>query len=288
MIGKAFCHGAATIVNGIALGKGAAYGIALETTAEVELTDEPDIFNVKIVGDENEKPLLSEHCVKNVLKKFDLLSQHGAKITTRSDIPISRGLKSSSASANAIVLAVYRALDRDYTDLDIINLGIDAAFSSKVTLTGAFDDACAAYFGNVVVTDNNKRKILAQYPIEEDYEVIIHVPQEKIRKNEVDISKLKGIEFPLKVAHDLALNKNYQSGILINGLAYSNAMELDNSIALLALDAGAVTAGISGTGPATVILSLPDDKDNIISAIESDGDVICTKINREKAGILND
>ena len=39
MQGKAFCHGAATIINGIALGKGAAFGIALKTEAEVVLSD---------------------------------------------------------------------------------------------------------------------------------------------------------------------------------------------------------------------------------------------------------
>ena len=142
------------------------------------------------------------------------------------------------------------------------------------------------YFGYVVVTNNVDREILAQYSIEENYDVIIHVPEEKIRKTDVDTTKLKGIEFPLKIAHDLALKKNYQAGILINGLAYSAAMELDNNIALKALNAGAVTAGISGTGPATVILSAPEDKDNIISAIDSQGHVICTKINHEKAGII--
>ena len=136
------------------------------------------------------------------------------------------------------------------------------------------------------MTNNVDREILAQYSIEENYDVIIHVPEEKIRKTDVDTTKLKGIEFPLKIAHDLALKKNYQAGILINGLAYSAAMELDNNIALKALNAGAVTAGISGTGPATVILSAPEDKDNIISAIDSQGHVICTKINHEKAGII--
>ena len=134
------------------------------------------------------------------------------------------------------------------------------------------------------MTNNVDREILAQYSIEENYDVIIHVPEEKIRKTDVDTTKLKGIEFPLNIAHDLALKKNYQAFILINVLAYRSEME--NNIALKALNAGAVTAGISGTGPATVILSAPEDKDNIISAIDSQGHVICTKINHEKAGII--
>lgn len=283
MEGSAFCHGAATIVNGIALGKGAAYGISLKTVAEVKLTDEPNVFAVKIVNDEAESPLLAENCIKDVLTKFGLLSEHGANITTSSDIPISRGLKSSSAAANAIVLATYMALGKPYSDLEIINIGIEAAFKSKVTLTGAFDDACAAYFGNVVVTNNTDRKILSQYPIEEDYDVIIYVPTEKIRKTEIDTGKLKGIEHALELAHDYALKNNYQAGILINGLAYSTAMGLNNDIALKALEAGAVTAGITGTGPATVILAEHDNRDRIITSIGGGDNIICTKINRDKA-----
>ena len=46
MTGKAvaIAHGAATIVNAIALGKGAAFGVDLWTKAEVKLTDEPGVI----------------------------------------------------------------------------------------------------------------------------------------------------------------------------------------------------------------------------------------------------
>lgn len=285
MEGNAYCYGAATIVNGIATGKGAAFGIGLKTSAKVVLTSEPTIFEVTIEGDITENPALAQCCVKGVLNKFGLDSEHGAKIITNSNIPISRGLKSSSAAANAIVLATFRALDEDYKDLEVINLGIDAALAAKVSITGAFDDACATYFGNVVITDNLKRKILNQYSIDKEYDVIIHVPSEKIKKTDVDTDRLEGIKTAIEVAHNLAKNKNFLSGILINGLTYGTAMGLDNTITHKALEAGAVTAGISGTGPATLILANPDKKDDIITAIGSKEEIICTKINREKAGI---
>jgi len=112
MKGAAYCHGAATIINGIVSGKGASFGIALRTVAEVKLTNEPGVFSVIIENDRNEDPLLAECCVRRVLRKFDLESVHGAEVVTRSEIPISRGLKSSSAAANAIVLAAYQALGK--------------------------------------------------------------------------------------------------------------------------------------------------------------------------------
>jgi shikimate kinase len=281
-----FCYGAATIINGIALGKGGAFGIALKTEAEVELTNEPGVFEVKIQGDERENPDLARHCVLEVLKKFEMESKYGAMITTTSDIPISRGLKSSSAASNAIVLASFKALDKDYSDMEIINTGIEASLLAKVTLTGAFDDACATYFGNVVVTNNLTRDILTQYPIEEDLVVIIYVPERKIRKFEVNIQRLKGIRETLGMAHDLAMKGDYKSAIQLNGMAYGGAMGLDTEIARKAIEAGAVTAGISGTGPATVILVEPDKKDDIISAIGFEEQVICTGLNREKAGLI--
>jgi len=167
--------------------------------------------------------------------------------------------------------------------LEVINLGIDAALEAKVSITGAFDDACATYFGNVVVTDNSKREILKQYPIEEDYDVIIHVPDIKIKKTDVDIEKLVGIKDAIDVAHNLALDENFIMAIQINGLTYGTAMGLDTSITQKVLKAGAVTAGISGTGPATVILVEPSKKDDIIEAIGAKDHIIETTINRNKA-----
>lgn len=283
MDGSAYCYGAATIINGIATGKGAAFGISLRTDAQVKLITEPGVHEVTIKGEEDENPKLAKYCVLEVLNKLGLTNEYGAKIYTESNIPISRGLKSSSAAANAIVLATLDALGETLDDLEIINLGIDAALKAEVSITGAFDDACATYFGSVVVTDNIKREILAQYSIDEDYDVIIHVPEQKIKKIDIDTSKLKGISEALDIAHNLALNKNYLEALRINGLTYGTAMELNNEIANKALEAGAVTAGITGTGPATVILVEPGKKDEIISALGSENQIICTKINRKKA-----
>jgi shikimate kinase len=283
---RAFCHGAATIINGIALGKGAAFGIALKTEARVELMSEPGIFEVTIQGDEKENTDLARQCVLEVLRKFNLEGEYGARITTTSNIPISRGLKSSSAASNAIVLAAFAALGKEYSDMEVISSGIEASLLAKVTLTGAFDDACATYFGDVVITDNLTREILKQYPIEEDLMVVIHVPERKIRKSEVNIQRLKGIRDTLQEAHDLAMKGDFQSAIRMNGMAYGGAMGLDTDIAKKAIEAGAVTAGISGTGPATVILVEPDKKDDIISAVGFEEQVICTGLNREKAGLV--
>ncbi len=45
-------------------------------------------------------------------------------------------------------------------DLEIVNLAIDSSLEAGVTITGAFDDATASYFGGVTVTDNINREII--------------------------------------------------------------------------------------------------------------------------------
>ena len=89
---------------------------------------------------------------------FGLEKSFGAKIKTQSNIPIARGLKSSSVAANATALATTAALGKTLDDLEIIKLGVEAAFDAKVTVTGAFDDACASYFGGIVITDNSETR----------------------------------------------------------------------------------------------------------------------------------
>lgn len=283
MEGKGFCHGAATIVNGIATGMGASFGIGLRTEARVRLVDEPGRFDVRIGNDPGEDPGLAVHCVRGVLERFGLAGTYGAVVDTASDIPISRGLKSSSTASNAIILATLDALDEDCSAIDVVSMGIEASFKAGVTITGAFDDACASYYGGAVVTDNKKRTILARYPMDEGLSVLVHVPDEKIRKSSIDTHRIEGMAPAMAVAHDLAMKGDYRAGLLINGLAYGVAMGLDIGIAMKAMNDGALTAGITGTGPATVVLCEPENADRIASSIDA-GHLIRTFINNTEAG----
>jgi shikimate kinase len=91
-------------------------------------------------------------------------------------------------------------------------------------------------------------------------------------------------------AHELALAKNWKDAIFLNGLAYSTALGLPVStkVALSAMEAGALTAGLSGTGPATIIIVEQECVDNILSAIEDIDEsayIIRTELNYNKAGV---
>jgi shikimate kinase len=289
MNGKAaaLSHGAATIVNAIALGKGAAFGVDLWTKAEVSLTDEPKIVKGEITSDSAESTVLIERTVARVFRHFDVEKRFGAKVKTWSNIPIARGLKSSSAAANAVALATVAALGKVLDDLTVIKLGVDAAFDAKVTVTGAFDDACASYFGDIIITDNLKRKVIKRFTLPEGVTVLFHVPSSKAYTGNSDVNRLQTVKPLVKIAYKEALKGNFWSALTLNGLIYSFALGYDASAALDALTAGAIAAGLCGKGPAVTALVSNDKIDSVKAALQChEGEVIQACFNHEKARVI--
>ncbi len=284
---EAITHGAATIINAIATGKGAAIGVDLWTKASVSLMDEPGTVETKILSNSSENPLLAEKTVNRVLKHFGLEKEHGAKVETQSNIPIARGLKSSSAAANAIALATTAALERKLEDVTIVKLGVDGAMDAKVTITGAFDDACASYFGGVVITDNIKRRIVKRFELAETPTVLFYVPSTKTYTAGSNVKRMKRVAPVVKIAYKEALKGNHWAALTLNGLIYSSALGYDPSPAIDALTAGALAAGLSGTGPAVTAI-VPEEKIDIVKEVwqKREGEILEARINQEKARVV--
>lgn len=276
MIGKAACRGAATIVNAIATGKGAAFGISLETDALVELEQGPGEI---LLSDSAEGQDLAAGCVRAVASRSTVKELRGS-VKVRSEIPISRGLKSSSAVSNAIALATARGVGSKMQDMELILAGIEESIKAGVTITGAFDDASACFMGGVVVTNNRSFTVLSRGSLDPDLDILIHVPERRISK-----ASVKGLDFgPIraKVEHalDLALKGEYIKAMEVNSRAYSKVLDVSEDIAELARKKGALGAGISGTGPATVVVCSRADTHEIWNALErEEGVVLRAKVN---------
>lgn len=251
MRGRGVSHGAATIVNAIAHGKGAAFGIDLSTSAEVHLHQG---VGLEVELQDNEDPSLAARCVENVLTKFAPDRELGARVRTESSIPVSRGLKSSSAAANAVVLATLDALSIEIEPLDAIRIGTRSSVETGVSITGAFDDATACLLGGVVVTDNSSEEILRRDRLPEDIRVLVNVPDRKIRKRSLPLDRIRSMGPIARTAFDLAMDGDYFWAMTMNGICYSAVLDLDQELAMQAMQKGALSAGLSGTGPATVIL----------------------------------
>jgi shikimate kinase len=268
MKGKGTSHGAATIVSAFATGKGAAFGLDLTTTADVELTKGEGV-EVTIEGFSNESTGLAERCVKAVLEAAAPGKRFHAHITTRSSIPVSRGLKSSSAAANAIIFATLDALGAEMDEVQAIRLGTRSAIEAKVSVTGAFDDACAAWFGGVVLTDNRSEQILSRGELPEGYKALIHVPDFQIRKSALPLERIAAVRGIVDLAFQQAQQGDYARALTLNGMCYSAALGLDQEVALRALQNGAIAAGLTGSGPATVMLVVKDKVKEFTSAMSS-------------------
>jgi shikimate kinase len=280
MIGRAGCRGAATIVNAIATGKGAAFGISLETDAVVEVEEgSGDI----VVRESAEDPSLAVQCVRAVASKTIKKKVEG-EVHVRSDIPVSRGLKSSSAVSNAIVLAAARAFENDMSDMDILLTGIEESIKAGVTVTGAFDDASACLLGGVVVTNNRSFTVLKQGRLDPDLEIVIHVPSRKITKAKVKELDFSPIRTKIDQAVDHAMKGEYLKAMELNSRAYSKVLDVSEDAAELARKNGALAAGISGTGPATVALCQPGEAGSVSKAWEMlEGTVMRARMNETPA-----
>lgn len=283
-VGEAIAHGAATIINAIATGRGAAFGVDLWTKALVQLTDEAGEVSGMIRSEPNEDASLMREAVLAVFHHFKLGGTFGAYVETDSNIPIAKGLKSSSTAANAIVLATIAALGEKLEDESVLNLAVDAAINARTTITGAFDDACASFFGNVVVTDNMERKMLERFDITEGLIALFHIPPQKSYTYTSNVARMKLIAPQVEIAFREALSGNYWTALTLNGALYSAALGYDGQLAIDALEAGALASGLSGKGPATVAVVFRDRAREVMDAWRPyGGELIEARINKEYA-----
>ena len=265
MIQKGYgcAFGGGTIVNAVAAWKGCAYATELKTYAEVCLTTSPKAGSeISVSGKSHENPemdsLLMELCVRYVLEQFDC--RKNASVLTRSEIPAAGGLKSSSAAANACVLAALNAIDGELTPFETVQLGVRAAREAGVTITGAYDDACASFFGGVAVTDNKEMKLLNRE--EFNYDVLILNPGTKAYSAQTNVSRSLLVKEFVEIAFEEAKAGDYKKAMKLNGLLYCGVLGFDPAPAVSCMEIGKkydIVCGLSGTGPSFTAL-LPEDR----------------------------
>ncbi|AKB62198.1 shikimate kinase [Methanosarcina mazei] len=284
--GHACAFGAGTIINAIATWKGAAFGIDLKTFADVELSESESVITGLIKEVPEGDTRLIERCVELVLERFGL--ELGGTIRTWSEIPLAGGLKSSSAAANASVLATLHAVGETMPSLEIIKLGVRAAKEVGVTVTGAFDDACASFLGGIVITDNRNMKLIKRE--EADSRVLIFAPSKKAFSADTNVKRSQLIAPYVEMAYELALAGDYERAMTLNGFLYCGALGFDTEYMLRALECGVKGVSLSGTGPSYAALVKADQVKELKSAWEScgmEGRVIETSINNSGAISFN-
>jgi shikimate kinase len=281
---RAIVHGAISIVNAIATGKGSALGISLKVTAEVELQKG---HGLRFITGRN-----GDGLIKNIIQKTipkETIESNMISIRVDSEIPIGYGLKSSSAVSNAIVLACSQiAREEDINDNTILEVAALSSLEAKVSLTGAYDDATACYFGGFTVTDNYSRRLIRKERAPENLYAIIILPSSNTRG---DVRKLRNLSDIFIDAFRFAESGQYWKAMKLNGVLASAALSSSYAPAMAAMEHGALSASISGNGPSIAAVGNEDAIEPIVGALSKyDGEIIVSKVNNEKANvkIIND
>ncbi len=279
MTGHGVAYGAGTVINAIAAWKGCAFAIDLRTEATVTLKG--DLIEGEIEGGGDTR-LIERACEMTL---DTLCIDSGARVRTSSHVPVASGLKSSSAAANATVLATARAAGRDIDPLEAVLIGVRAALDVGVSITGAFDDACASMLGGIVLTDNREKKLLKRETIES--EVVIYVPDRQAFSADTDVRRSRLVAPWVEMAFDAAARGDYRRAMTLNGFLYCGALGFGTEPMLAALEIGVDGVSLSGTGPSYVALATGEQADRLRKAWSAySGRVISTKTISEGAFIL--
>ncbi|MEM3164398.1 MAG: shikimate kinase [Halobacteria archaeon] len=247
--GSGVAHGAVSILNALATGRGCALAVSLQTRARVETGRDLKGVEARAWGPEGPvDPRLALLAARNALRRAG--HRVGARVQVKSEVPTARGLKSSSAAANAVVAATLDALNARLPVREAVLLGVEAAREAGVTVTGALDDAWASAAGGLAYTDNRRDRLLRAGEVRA--RVLVLVPPQRpagVRRREL------GPVAPLvRRAEALVRERRYPEAMTLNGLACSAALGYDPRASLVALSHGAPGAGLSGTGPSVAAI----------------------------------
>lgn len=273
-------HGAISIVNAVATGYGSAMGISLNVKVEIISKRGSGLIFQKGGGS-----LMIKKIIYDVLQS-KYINNNQLLININSEVPSGMGLKSSSAVSNAVALACNSLTNKESRDEFVLNSAIDASLYAKTTITGAYDDSTACYYGGFVTTDNYKRKIWKRENSPTDISAVIFLPNNKKRG---DVTRLKLLSDIYLEAFQLAYSGQYWKAMTLNGVLTSSLLSNSYTITRMCLENGALAASISGNGPAIAAVVRESEVQKIKSVLSNlDGRVIISRTNNQKASTVRE
>jgi shikimate kinase len=252
---RAEAPAAGTVLNALATGTGSAFAIERTVTATVSLDDTGRVVgtvgDAPNLGTDEGDPALIERCVELAVTEYADDPALGATVETESEVPVAAGLKSSSAAANATMVAACDALALDPfpEPLELCRLGVRAARETGVTVTGAFDDASASMLGGLTITDNAADELVDHASVE--WDVLVWAPPKRAYSADADVERFERVADLADLAAELALDGRYAEAMTVNGFAFGAALGYGMDPLVEALP-GATAVSLSGTGPAVM------------------------------------
>jgi shikimate kinase len=250
-------YGAISIITAFASGKGCALGIDLPVEVAVEF--KRGLF---------EENTFLDQCIAEVFAHLSVEMDYIPHLSINSAIPASRGLKSSSAVANAVICATLDALDESLPPEEILQINTHISKRVGISVTGSLDDAAASLWGGVVFTDNWHNRILKREQFSEKVQAVLYVPEE-IRSS-LDVHPLMDqINLYSSIVDSIfsmAYNGHIYEAMTLNGLVYASLFGYASNKITDAITAGAKGASLSGKGSAVAALVPNPRVDDVVEA----------------------
>jgi len=255
---------AVTIVNALPTGVGCAVGIQRFVLASVDL-EVAARAKLECAPHESNTPLIRA-AVDAALEHFGRGQRFRTSLELRSDVPVAKGLKSSSAVASAITLAVARALEVTPTHLEVARLAADVTRTVGLSATGAFDDALAGLQPGFLLTDNRTSTVIAEHPTPSSWTTVVYLPPGVHTPSPHWKSRFEAVAEQGRAIVDAARAHQYPEAMERNSALVESVMGYDFAqLRTRMKSAGAVAVGVSGLGPALAAL-VPRDREAAVVA----------------------
>ncbi|MCI4342641.1 MAG: shikimate kinase [Thermoplasmata archaeon] len=255
---------AVTIVNALTTGVGCAIGIQRFVTASVDLevAASPSLDCTPPGSDS----ALVRAAVDAALGRFGRGQRFHASLDLRSDVPVAKGLKSSSAVASAITIAVARALKASPTPLEVARRTAEVTRGVGLSATGALDDALAGLRSGFVLTDNRNSTLIAEQRAPSSWTTVVYLPPGVHAPSPDWKSRFEAVADQGRPIVDAARAHRYPEAMERNSVLVESVMGYDyTELRTRMRAAGAVAVGVSGLGPALAAL-VPRDRVAAVAA----------------------
>lgn len=271
MKGRARTYGAITIANALAAGIGCAAGIELPVEAEVTLTLDGSNDPPKIdVPRECRSPVV-EGSLRLGLSHYHPTPGTVARVSLRSEIPVARGLKSSSAVSTAVLLALARAAGGQPSPLEVGRCSAEVGRRVGISVTGALDDALAGLEPGFIVTDNRRDEVLRRTEIDPDWGVVLYIPAHRHPRSPGLAPAFSRESGPGERAARAAMDGDWAKAMRINTELVERAMGYTYRALRDRLRArGAIASGVSGLGPTLAAIAPTSRLPDLVEALPAD------------------
>jgi homoserine kinase len=287
-------------------------GFALDQPGDeivLRFTDKPGINISKITGDSGKLPFdpLKNTAGLSLISLVEHLQiDKGIEIEIHKKMGISSGLGSSAASAVASVFALNEILDGPLSKEQLLQHALNG---EKLTSGGVphADNISACLFGGFVIVRSLSPIEVISIPTREELYCTVIYPNIEIKTEEA--RKMLPKQIPL---HDVVIQSGNLAA-LVAGLSQGNTDVIKRSlndiisepvrskfipgyqgIKTAAMEAGAIGANISGSGPSVFALSLTpgnaeiigDAMQKVVYSYNINSDLYISKINQKGPRVL--